>query len=60
MAHNDFSAFNPLVWGLFIGFVVLVLALERIFRARHPDYPVYSRKSSNSGPKPEDSRLEAE
>lgn len=36
---DGYSAFEPLVWGLFGGFVVLVVAVERIFRARHPDYP---------------------
>ncbi len=36
---GEYSAFHPLIWGLFGGFVVLVVAVERLFRAKHPDYP---------------------
>jgi|GEM_PF-3094333 len=35
----DFSPANPLIWGIFIAFVVFVYLVVRVFHARHPDYP---------------------
>ncbi len=49
---SGFSAFNPLVWSLFGAFVVLVYGIERVFRARNPEYP--------SGRRPDGSRKEGE
>jgi hypothetical protein len=35
----DYSPLNPLVWGLFFLFILLVVGVERCFRRKHPDYP---------------------
>jgi len=35
----DYSALNPVVWGSFIGFSVLVWLAVRLHGARHPGYP---------------------
>ncbi len=35
----DFAAWNPVVWGLFLGFAALTWGVVRGFRARYPDYP---------------------
>lgn len=35
----DYSAFNPLVWCVFLGFGLLTWLAERAYRARNPDYP---------------------
>lgn len=35
----DYSAFNPMAWGAFGAFVLLVWAAVRLFKAKYPDYP---------------------
>lgn len=35
----QYSPFNPVIWGLFIGAMVLVVAIVGAFRSRHRDYP---------------------
>jgi hypothetical protein len=35
----EYSAFNPVVWGLFALFAVVTVAAQKIFRRKHPDYP---------------------
>lgn len=35
----QYSPFNPVIWGIFIGGVALIYVIVRAFRARHPDYP---------------------
>ena len=35
----EFSPFNGTVWALFLGFVVLIVLIERVFSARNRDYP---------------------
>jgi len=35
----QYSPFNPVIWGIFIGCVALIYVVVRVFRARHPDYP---------------------
>ena len=37
----DYSAFNPVVWLVFIGFCVVTWLAVKTFHARHPDYPGY-------------------
>ena len=35
----DYSAYNPIVWGLFVTFAIFTYATVRGFLARHPGYP---------------------
>ncbi|WFS63948.1 hypothetical protein LF599_07230 [Pseudodesulfovibrio thermohalotolerans] len=35
----DYSPFNPVVWGLFLAFVVSVWIVVRLFARRYPGYP---------------------
>lgn len=35
----EYSAFNPVIWAIFLGFALVTLGIERAFRARNPDYP---------------------
>jgi len=35
----DYSALNPVIWGLFIGFVGVVWITVRSHRSKHPGYP---------------------
>jgi hypothetical protein len=35
----EYSAFNPMAWGLLVCFAVLVHLIERLFRAKNPGYP---------------------
>lgn len=34
-----FSIFNPVVWGLFAGFVVVTVLTVWLFHRTNPDYP---------------------
>jgi hypothetical protein len=36
---GDYSPFSPIVWALFIAAMLLVVVVERLFRARFPEYP---------------------
>ena len=35
----DYSPFNPLVWGLFLGAIAIVWIAVRCFRGAYPEYP---------------------
>lgn len=35
----DYSAFNPIVWMVFIGACIVVWAAVKIFHKRNPEYP---------------------
>lgn len=35
----DYSPFNPVVWGLFAGFVAVTWLTVRAYRLKHPGYP---------------------
>lgn len=35
----EYSAFNPIIWGLLLCFAVVTHLIERVFRARNPGYP---------------------
>lgn len=35
----QYSPFNPVIWGIFIGSAALIYGVVRAFQARHPDYP---------------------
>lgn len=36
----DYSPFNPLVWGLFIGFAAATWLIVHLFQKKYPDYPL--------------------
>ncbi len=35
----EYSPFNPMVWGLFLGFVLATWIIVRVFFVRNPGYP---------------------
>ncbi len=34
-----YSPFNPVIWGIFGGGMVLIYTVVRVFQGKHPDYP---------------------
>lgn len=42
----DYSAFNPTVWLVFIGFCAITWLAVKAFHSRYPDYPG-SREKEN-------------
>lgn len=47
----DYSAFNPVVWLVFIGFCVVTWLAVKAFHARHPDYPGYHYEENEDSQK---------
>lgn len=44
----DYSAFNPTVWLIFIGFCVVIWLVVKAFHAMHPGYPGYLDEKEDS------------
>lgn len=35
----EYSPFNPMIWGLFLGFATATWLVVRVFFKKYPDYP---------------------
>lgn len=44
-----YSIFNPMVWGLFAGFVVVTFLAVWFFHRNNPDYPCPDGRGKNWG-----------